>query len=105
MYILCGVMQSMPKAEGDSTESSRRVEREEYWQEVEVEREAWADMDPFETEDDTVEDTYFDMEQELHFKADRRKTKKETMPMDGRGLVVNNVNRKFRQVRRNEKES
>ncbi len=62
-------------------------------------------MDPLETEDDTVEDEYFDLEQELNYKADRRKTKKEIMPMDGRGLIVNNINRKFRQVRRNEKES
>lgn len=94
----------MPEEEGDIVSRSRE-EVERYCQEVEAEREAWADMDPFETAEDTVEDEYFDLEQELHVKADRRKTKKETMPMDGRGLIVNNINRKFRQVRRNEKES
>ena len=37
-----------------------------------------------------------ELEEELHAKADRRKKKKETMPIDGRGLVVNNVNRKYK---------
>ncbi len=54
---------------------------------------------------DDLEEEYDDMEAELNAKADRRASKKETMPMDGRGLIVNNINRKFRQVRRQEKES
>ena len=55
------------------------------------------------TED--LDDEYDEMEDELEAKALRRVQKKENMPVDGRGLVVNNVNRKFRQVRRQEKGS
>jgi len=103
---MCGVMQDMSKKERDIAEGSHREEnsREEEWLEVEAERGVWADMDPLTTEDDNLEDEYFDLEAELHEKANRRQTKKETMPMDGRGLIVNNINRKFRQVRRTEKE-
>ena len=49
--------------------------------------------------DEDLETQWDEIEDELHAKADRRKKKKETMPMDGRGLVVNNVNRKYKKER------
>ena len=52
------------------------------------------------TNGDVFEGSSLKIEDELHAKAERRVKKKEIMPIDGRGLVTNNVNRKFKQERK-----
>ena len=73
---------------------------QEGWRESEFSMDARFDWDELDDENADIEEAYDELEDELHAKADKRAKKKENMPMDGRGLVTNNVNRKFKQERK-----
>jgi hypothetical protein len=59
----------------------------EVW-EMENDPDYW-NWDAIEEYDSDPDEYWDEVEEELNAKADRRESKKETMPMDGRGLITN----------------
>jgi hypothetical protein len=62
----------------------------DYWDYDNMEMKV-VERDEYFFDEDKDADSYWDeVEEQLNAKADRREAKKETMPMDGRGLITNN---------------